>query len=418
MDNIVYSVWLSEILGVENKTYTKLMDKFDDAYGVYSSEDFDSLQLTDNTINKLKNKDISKALKILDECRNCGIDIIDRSNPLYPKRLLTITTPPYILYVKGKLRDLNDEVCIGVVGTRDMSEVGKIAAANMGYGLAAGGAVVVSGLAQGIDSTAHIGCIKSGGYTVAVLGCGHNKTIRKDNVKLFAKIVETGVVISEFSPSTIAARFTYPQRNRIISGMSQATVVVEANDKSGALITARYAAKQGRSVYAVANNDGVLDYSGGITLLEEGARLIRNADEVLERFELLYPHKIDKLNAIKAINKFTYTETPAAKVNLAPEKVKIEQAKPIRVTEKIIQIKKNQINKEVVKLPPELDDSELGSFEKEVCRQIYNNGSINTDELCIILSSDINKVNMALTMLEISGFIEAAAGGMFLPSTN
>lgn len=403
MDNTVYSVWLSEAVGAENRLYTLLLDEYGDSYGVYCEAEYNLPDQYSGAVERLKNKNLHGALKILDECRNAGIEILMRTDATYPKRLLAITAPPFLLYSKGKLAPLDDEVCIGVVGTRDISESGDYAAKRMGFGLASGGAVVVSGLAQGVDSSSHIGCLRAGGTTIAVLGCGHNTAMRQFNRKLFYEISSTGAIISEYPPSATARKYTYPQRNRIISGISQAVVVVEAGEKSGALITARYAIRQGRPVYAVTNSNGLLDYSGGVMLLEEGASLVRGPEEILTEFELLYPHKISRHRADEAFQNRIIKKPPS-------ESVPIKQEKPVLV-------KQNE-SKSTKKLPPSFDESGLGTIEREVCRIIYQKGEISQDELCAVLSSDATTIGTALTALEISGFIEASPGGFFVPADN
>ena len=410
MDNLVYSVWLSEAIGAENRLYTLLLDEYSDAYNIYCETSFSLPEQFSSAVSRLNQKNLKSALNILDECRNSNIQILTRTDPLYPKRLLAITAPPFVLYVKGKPVPLDDEVCIGVVGTRDISEAGDYAAKYMGFGLAAGGVVVVSGLAQGVDSAAHTGCIGSGGTTIAVLGCGHNMAQRQFNRKLFNRICETGFVISEYPPSAAAKRYTYPQRNRIISGISQAVVVVEAGDKSGALITARYALKQGRPVYAVTNSNGLLDYSGGVMLIEEGANLVRGPEEILSEFELLYPHKISKQRALEAFERRALTKQRRSD-NIVVEQDKKPEEKPkIKKTKKKINEKPT-----AKKLPAVFDDSGLGVFEREVCKLVYQHNQITPDEICLALSSNASAVGSALTALELCGFVQALPGGLYAP---
>ena len=337
MDNLVYSVWLSEAIGAENRLYTLLIDEYGDAYNIYCETSFSLPEQFSAAAGRLKQKNLKSALNILDECRNSSIEILTRTDELYPKRLLAITAPPFLLYVKGKAVPLDDEVCIGVVGTRDISEAGDYAAKYIGFGLAAGGVVVVSGLAQGVDSAAHIGCIGSGGTTIAVLGCGHNVAQRQFNRQLFYRICETGFIISEYPPSATAKKYTYPQRNRIISGISQSVVVVEAGDKSGALITARYALKQGRPVYAVTNSNGLLDYSGGVMLIEEGAHLVRGPEEILAEFELLYPHKISKQRALEAFERRSLLKRQRNNDNIVEQEKQQEEKPSIKTTIKKVQ---------------------------------------------------------------------------------
>ena len=169
----------------------------------------------------------------------------------YPVRLRNIFEPPSLLYVKGQLPVIDEEVAVAMVGTRKASPYGVEAAEKIAYGLSRQGAVVISGAAAGVDSASHRGALRAGGKTIAVLGNGLDVVYPAENEWLYRDIAASGALISEYPPGTAAESWHFPVRNRIISGLSLATVVVEAPEKSGALITANTALEQGRDVFAV-----------------------------------------------------------------------------------------------------------------------------------------------------------------------
>jgi len=207
----------------------------------------------------------------------------------YPKALKEIKDPPGVLYYRGEI--LPEENCFAIVGTRRFSPYGKQVALEIAGDSAEAGLTIVSGLAPGIDSFAHQAVIERGKRTIAVLGTGlDEKSIYpQSNLKLAEKILETGgCLISEYPPGTPGSNFTFPQRNRIISGLSLGVLVVEAKQKSGALITANWAKKQGRKVFAVPGPIHSLNSKGCHYLIKNGAKLVENANDILKELNLGY----------------------------------------------------------------------------------------------------------------------------------
>lgn len=205
----------------------------------------------------------------------------------YPKILRKITNPPKVLYEKGEIK--NNEFCFAIVGTRRCSPYGKQATLEIAGGLANAGLTIVSGLAPGIDTSAHKAVIERGKRTIAVLGTGlDEKSIYpKENIGLARKIVEIGgCLISEYPPGTPGSRFSFPQRNRIISGLSVGVLVVEAKEKSGALITAQFAFFQKRKVFALPGSIYSLNSKGSHYLIKKGAKLVENANDILKELNL------------------------------------------------------------------------------------------------------------------------------------
>lgn len=248
-------VWLSIACGAGSRSADLLLDNFGSSIrDIYEAGEEDYRQIPElprRTAEKLCGKSLRAAQEVVAFCRNEGVGIITPDSPLYPARLGRIMNRPLVLYYRGILRDLEPEVCIAEVGTRDMSEYGSYSAYSVAYDLAKAGAVVVSGMAKGIDGMAHRGALDAGGYTVAVLGNGIDRAYPSEHIGLMNEITGNGIVLTEFRPFTAPAGHNFPLRNRIISGLSQGTVVIEAPLSSGALITAKYAEEQGRDVFAL-----------------------------------------------------------------------------------------------------------------------------------------------------------------------
>ncbi|HSF30120.1 MAG TPA: DNA-processing protein DprA [Candidatus Tectomicrobia bacterium] len=213
--------------------------------------------------------------------QSAGCQIITQGDESYPPLLKTIEDPPPVLYVKG---DWGDPIGpgIAVVGSRRPSIYGKVVAEQLARGLAECGIIVVSGLARGIDSVAHLNALENGGRTIAILGCGLAYMYPPENLHLAERISHQGAVVSEFPMATKPDRLNFPLRNRSISGLSLGTVVVEAGERSGALITAQWALDQGREVFAVPGNVTAPTSRGTNRLIKMGAKLVECVDDILE----------------------------------------------------------------------------------------------------------------------------------------
>ena len=219
-----------------------------------------------------------------------GIDFICHTDPVYPENLLEIYDPPPVIFSRGHLKSV-DKLAIALVGARKPSPYGLAVAEKLAKDLAAVGVTVVSGMARGIDSAVHKGALVGGGRTLAVLGCGPDVVYPRENHRLMEKIIDNGAVISEFPPGSAPEPWHFPVRNRIISGLSRGTVVVEAAERSGALITADFALEQGRDVMAVPGNIVNKLSRGPHRLLKQGARLVEGASDILDELgvEKLFP---------------------------------------------------------------------------------------------------------------------------------
>jgi DNA processing protein len=223
--------------------------------------------------------------KVMGQIAAQGINILTREDELYPQRLKEIDQPPPVLYMRGELT-AEDAWCVAVVGTRRVSAYGQQVADELAMFLAANGVTVVSGLARGVDAIAHQAALKNSGRTIAVLGCGVDRIYPPEHSMLAAKIIANGALLSDYPPGTPPDASNFPPRNRIISGMSIATVVVEAGETSGALITAQFAVDQGREVFAVPGNILAPQSKGTNRLITQGAHPMVSARDLLEALNL------------------------------------------------------------------------------------------------------------------------------------
>ncbi|RME05931.1 MAG: DNA-protecting protein DprA [Anaerolineae bacterium] len=223
--------------------------------------------------------------RIWENIQNQAIQVLTWNDEAYPRRLREITQPPPVLYLRGTLTP-EDEWAVAVVGTRRVTAYGRQVCEQICDTLARNGITVVSGLARGVDGIAHKTALESGGRTLAVLGCGVDRIYPPEHRKLAAAIVEHGALLSDYPLGTPPEARNFPPRNRIISGLSLATVVVEAGERSGALITAEFAAEQGREVFAVPGNIFAPQSRGPNRLLQQGAHPLLHPDEILEVLEL------------------------------------------------------------------------------------------------------------------------------------
>ena len=227
---------------------------------------------------------------LAEKLQQLAINYLCFEDAQYPKPLRDTFDPPVVLFYRGVLPD-PAELAVALVGARKPTPYGRVVAEKLAKDLAAVGITVVSGMARGIDTAAHSGALAAGGRTVAVLGCGLDVVYPRENKKLMERITASGAVISEFPPGDPPEAWHFPARNRIISGLSLGTVVVEAGEKSGALITASYALEQGRDVMAVPGNVTSALSRGPHSLLRQGARLVEGAGDIIDELglEKLFP---------------------------------------------------------------------------------------------------------------------------------
>jgi len=274
----LYLIWL-----------TKVFNRYDKIYDFLKSENIEeifnksnNLGFSDNLkvkLNSLSLKDDSK--REYEYCINNGIKLLTFTSEDYPVNLKNIPSPPPLLYYKGTLNP-KDECAISIVGSRNYTEYGHLCTKKFAYELASSSITIISGMAKGIDGFAHKYALSAGGRTIAVLGTGVNVPYPAEHKNLYNEIIENGAVISEFPINTTAYPQNFPTRNRIVAGLSLGTLVIEAAEKSGSMITARLSGEYGRNTYAVPGSILSKHSSGTNTLIKDGCKIVTCTKDILE----------------------------------------------------------------------------------------------------------------------------------------
>ncbi len=413
MDNRLYWLWLQNGLGYGANT-NALMSMFESAraiyeagpnemrvYGVFSEGFFG---LHSSGFAKLESADISAGKPIIDYCDKNGIQIITPDNSLYPKKLLQIQNYPLVLFVKGDISFLNsEELTFGVIGTRRPSEYGVKAANQIARGLAKNGATIVSGGALGIDSVAHRCAIEEGSKTVLVMGCGHDSRYLSENAELREQVTQHGATITEYPPFSLSGKGFFPLRNRIISGISDGVVIIEANLRSGTLNTAAHAQKQHRNVFAVPGDVSSVSYAGSNKLIIDGAHAVFSAADVLNHYRYVIAGKREMNNKepavpFEGIDVFLHGEN-----DVSSEKTKVAP-KPKNVASK------PKLNNETENLKKELEGV---SKNAALVYNVMNTVCVSLDEIVRESGLPVNKVLVALTELEINKAVISMGGNNY-----
>jgi DNA processing protein len=331
----------------------------------------------------LRDKSTDRAERILELCDRANTRILTMQDAVYPERLRSLYAPPCVLYYKGQLPSFDEEAALGVVGTRTPTAYGQDAAMKLCYRLAASGMLIVSGLAKGIDAAAHLGALRAGKPTVAVLGCGTDIVYPAENRELYEDIAVAGLLLSEYPPGTRAEGSHFPVRNRIISGLSLGVLVVEAPIGSGALITASHALEQGRDVFAVPGLIGNREAEGCHRLIREGAILAARAEDICAEYTALYPHRLRPAAASSVREKLPQLKKPIPAL-IANE----EPVKAIDLTE-------------IVK--------DHAPDQQRILLAIADNAMI-ADEIISVTGLPAPLVLSELTMLELDGVVVQVPG--------
>lgn len=347
--------------------------------------------LVPRQIEKLCESTEAQANEVLATCKMNGWQVVPYDDPHYPERLRSIFNPPAVLYVDGELPDIDNSIVIGIVGTRRASDYAVKAADVMSRGIAERGAVVASGGALGVDTAAHNGAMLAGGKTIAVLGCGLGTKYLMENKPLRDAVVKNGALITEFQPFTPASKYTFPIRNRIISGISLGVLVVEASVKSGSLITANYALEQGRDVFALPCS--ILDpaFAGTNKLIDDGAIVATKPLDLLYPYAEEYGVKIDEVKSVGKIMRETGDKS--ANVYGKARDISFDNLQAGR--------KKREARQKAA--------AELSGKTKAVFNALGEEYQ-SADEISRAAGLSIGEVLTALTALEIAG-LAASAGG-------
>lgn len=407
---LVHWIWFATRPGLRDRTRVAVLEKLQDIDAVYRGKAEDYAEIRDMTGEETKSlldKDLTEAEDILRKCTAKKLKLLTYLDLAYPNKLKNIPDPPVVLYYKGKLPDFDSEVGIGIVGTRKASAYGLRTAQRLGGEIACCGGLVISGLAAGIDAAAMKGALAEGCAAVGVLGCGADRVYPYENRTLFAQTEENGCILSEYPPGTKPYKWNFPRRNRIISGLSCGVLVVEAPERSGALITARQAGDQGRDVFVVPGNVDSPTCVGSNALLRDGGISVSSGWELLSEYEALYPHKLrnepkraegktlpklsDFLDALRSEKDPQPKNNPASGAEAAQKDIDNPPSAPYIDLESVI--------------------PELTPEQRAIVSQLAN-GSKLRDALIADSGLSTPKALSALTLLEVQGVVERLSGNM------
>ncbi len=390
----VYWLWYSlRAQGLPPRAAESCLKRLGDPEGIYQMP----AQELKNRIEPkyamvFADKDLRPAQRVALRCREKGIRILTWDDGEYPRPLREIPQPPVVLYVRGTLPDLN--LAITIVGTRHCTDYGKKVTADLAGGLARAGCTVVSGMALGIDGIANSAALHAGGKTVAVLGCGADVCYPPEHRGLMEQMIRYGAVLTEYPPGTEPKGYHFPARNRIMSGLSLATVVVEAPARSGSLITAHHAMEQGRDVFAVPGDIYQKNTQGCLGLLRDGANLAASVRDILQPYE-------NRLR--RQLRQELLYETNREKKQKGGDDVRNKRSghsvkEQVRIKEKPAKA---------------FDLSGLSPEEKKVYEAIAQ-GADRPDMIVEYTDLSASQVMAAVTMMEISGIILRESGRIFL----
>ena len=388
--SLLHWVWLGLALPPGSRLIDEILRQFPDPEEFFLAGETGIAQI--GRISRadalyIRNTELSDAEKAMETAEEYGAAVLCRNSPEYPQRLLEIETAPAVLYAKGDLSCLNKAPAIAAIGTRRISDYGRRISGVIGGGLGKAGAVVVSGMAQGVDSACHEACLDAGGKTVAVQGCGICNVFPAENEELKERIIANGAVISEFAPDAKPQSSFFPIRNRIISGMSMGVCVVEAAARSGTSITARIAAEQGRKVFAVPADVLRPTSQGTLRLLRSGAIPVASAADILSEYESEFP-----------------AEFAAAKKVLPTQSR--EQKSAARF---VPEHSPRQSDLRVKRAAPEGISPEAAAVYGVIGFE-----PLSADEISDMAKLSSGQTSAALTELEIFGLIAPAAGRRFV----
>lgn len=389
-----YWVWLAQADAVGAVKVKKLLEHFASPEAIFYADE-SALRfagLTEKEAASLLRHELAEADAILETCYQKNIRILTLQDSDYPAFLQEIHDPPPVLYCVGKLPDLSRRAAIGVVGARSASAYGLTCAKRLGYQIGRCGGVVVTGMARGIDSVAAEGALSADAPVIGVLGCGVDIVYPPENRWLFRDVARNGCILSEFPPQTPPLGMHFPQRNRIISGLSDGVIVVEAGEKSGSLITAELALEQGRDVFAVPGNIDNAACVGSNRLLRESAMLVTSGWDVMQEYVHRYPETIVEF---RGGNSVTATDLPRV-------------ASPIREPQE------KEPAPETKKEPIDITPLQASvSAEEFAILQKLQNGAQQVDELIAATGLPAAKALSSITLLQVKGYIQHLPGKRF-----
>ncbi len=397
MDNVIYWLWLQKSLGTAFKI-KNLIEHFGSAKDIYEADEAaleacPFLKKRPGSRRHLLNKNIAECESIIYVCKKHSIHIVTPGSEYYPERLLELSDYPAALFVRGDVSALISELPIGVIGSRTPSQYGENAARKIVKGLVNHrNVLIVSGGALGIDSVAHQSAIDAGGRTVLIMGCGHGASYLPENSELRKEVFRNGALVTEYPPFAPVSVKTFPERNRIVSGMSRGVVIVEAAERSGTFSTANHASRQGRDLFVLPGDIESGNFEGSNQLLSEGAKPIFSAEDVLAFY---YPGKYKKQAVL------IKDGTPFDGIATDSEYSKKSRKKSERKTDKTQNSEKTEKKEEnITKNLPETI-----SKNGEIVYNIMSDGAVTLDEIELACNLETRLVLSALTELELEGII-------------
>ena len=401
MENKVFWVWLQSHIGFANP-YKEIIDHFGTPEAVYNAtekelKECEFLKGKRVLPKKLLDRDLSEAQKTVELCSKHRIHVITPDSEYFPESLKHIPNPPAVLYVRGDIECLKAELPVAVIGSRTPCRYGEESARKIVTELVASSAVIVSGGALGIDSVAHRSAIDGGGKTLLVMGCGHGDRYLPENSELRKDVYLHGALISEYPPYTQVYQGSFPLRNRIISGLSKAVVIIEAAQYSGTFSTAKYAMKQGKALYVLPGDIESGNFAGSNQLITEGANPFFSANDIISS---LRGEKRGKEPAKPKTNE------PFAKINEPSSFSKRNKTKRVKRSVKQDAKPENDeknTEREVKKLPETISKS------AEIVYNLMSDGKCTMDEIANSSELTSAKILAALTELELEGIIRKTA---------
>lgn len=430
-------IWFAEKCGAANPEMVTILEKYGSVSEIFLA-DYNSYienDINERLAERLADKSLERAYSILQYCETHRVGILKYSDDEYPQSLRSLKDPPALLYYLGRLPDFNKNLCIAAVGTRKMSEYGMRAAYKIAYEVASSGAIVVSGMALGIDSVAASAALRARGKTVAVLGCGIDIIYPKEHAKLYREIAQNGVILTEYPPASEPRSFNFPTRNRIISGLSQGTVVIDAGERSGALITSKTAILQGRDVYAVPSNIDSENSSGTNSLIRDGAQAVLCGYDIIKNYAYLFRNTIDiqKLRrseessqfdpaaliyyGVRARGRLPAFEGISAKIEREQREAQNTQKAPVKRAGEDKK-KGNPEPREEQNAKDKAGDNSgaifesLGETEKKIFSEMPLDNAVSADYFTKT-GYKFGDIMSALTRLEIKGLVASLPGGLY-----
>ena len=398
-----YWLWLTTRRGLGRQGMHAALRRFGSPEAVFyaDAEAYRGVEDLKNA-EPLEDKDLTEPRRILSECHRKSIHILTWQDAAYPARLRSIDDPPLLLYYQGTLPDIDAEPVVAMVGTRHASLYGLQQGKTLGYQLGRLGAIVASGGADGVDTVCLTGALTAGGPVIAVLGCGVDVSYPAKNRGMFEDIRYHGCLISEYPPGTPPLPENFPVRNRILSGISVGVVVVEAPEKSGALITASRALEQGRDVFALPANVGSPTSAGNLQLLKDGAILISEGADVMREYAALYPDRI-AFQPPAAPMTLTVAETKAAQ----PAKVAQGRTFPKKADKKDVDNLENRDYIDVQEISDKL------SPDEQAVIGLLGTQPLPMDEIIDRSQLPAARALAAITLLEVKQYIQRLPGKRF-----